>query len=105
MTTDELTWFTAELNESERRTLRDDRNTQSLLADAYRKRLAARVTAARVAAHAKREAVAVERRIQTDAIRAAERLTLDEDLMSDRRRLGRIEAEAIERERGLKRAC
>jgi hypothetical protein len=69
-----------------------------LLADAYRETLAARVTAARVAANAKREAVAVERRIkETARLGAAGRATLEEDLRGDRERLGRIAAEADER--------
>jgi hypothetical protein len=99
VTTDELTWFTAELTKAERRTLREIETRNLLLADAYRETLASRVTAARVAANAKREAVAVERRIQSTAqLQTAARATLEEDLRSDRERLGRIEAEAIERQ-------
>jgi hypothetical protein len=98
VTTDELTWFTAELTKAERRTLREIETRNLLLADAYRETLAARVTASRVAANARREAVAVERRIQSTArLGAAERATLEEDLQSDRERLGRIETEANER--------
>lgn len=98
VTTDELTWFTAELTKAERRTLAEIETRNLLLADAYRETLAARVTAARVAANAKREAVAVERRIQSTAqLRSTERATLEVDLQSDRERLGRIEAEASER--------
>jgi hypothetical protein len=98
VTTDELSWFNAELTKAERRTLREIETRNLLLADAYRETLAARLTATRVAAHARREAVAVERRIQnTTQLRSAERTTLEEDLKSDRERLGRIEAEAVER--------
>lgn len=98
VTTDELTWFTAELTKAERRTLREIETRNLLLADAYRETLAARVTATRVAANAKREAVAVERRIQSTAqLQSVERATLEEDLRGDRVRLGRIEAEAIQR--------
>ena len=98
VTTEELTWFTGELTKAERRALREIETRNLLLADAYRETLAARVTATRVAANAKREAVAVERRSRDTAqLRPAERATLEEDLKSDRERLGRIEAEANER--------
>jgi len=56
------------------------------------------VTATRVAAHARREALAVERRIQnTSRLQTVERATLEADLRSDRERLNRIETEASER--------
>ena len=98
VTTDELTWFTGELTKAERRALREIEARNLLLADAYRETLAARITAARVAANAKREAVAVERRSQNTAqLRSAERATLEGELKSDRERLRRIEAEADER--------
>jgi hypothetical protein len=98
VTTDELAWFTAELTKAERRTLREIETRNLLLADAYRETLAARVTAARVAANAKREAVAVERRIQDTArLGSTGHTTLEEDLRGDRERLGRIETEASER--------
>ncbi|HEX8424334.1 MAG TPA: hypothetical protein VF634_13035 [Pyrinomonadaceae bacterium] len=99
VTTDELNWFTAELTKAERRTLREIETRNLLLADAYRETLAARVTAARVATHARREAVAVERRIRdTSRLEAVGRATLEEDLKGDRERLGRIAAEAAERQ-------
>ncbi|HEY0100768.1 MAG TPA: hypothetical protein VGB76_17615 [Pyrinomonadaceae bacterium] len=98
VTTDELSWFTAELTKAERRTLREIETRNLLLADAYRETLATRITAARVAANARREAVSVERRIQNTArLGVAERTTLEEELKGDRERLGRIEAEATER--------
>jgi len=98
VTSDELTWFTAELTKAERRTLSEIESRNLLLADAYRETLAARVTATRVAAHARREALAVERRIQnTSRLQTVERATLEADLRSDRKRLNRIETEASER--------
>ena len=98
VTSDELTWFTAELTKAERRTLSEIESRNLLLADAYRETLAARVTATRVAAHARREALAVERRIQnTSRLQTVERATLEADLRSDRERLNRIETEASER--------
>ncbi|HEX8127756.1 MAG TPA: hypothetical protein VF527_01415 [Pyrinomonadaceae bacterium] len=98
ITSDELQWFEGELTKAERRTLREIEGRNLLLADAYRETLAARLTATRVAANAKREAVAVERRMQdTSRLQAAGRATLEQELRSDRERLGRIEAEATER--------
>jgi hypothetical protein len=96
---DELVWFEGELTKKERRTLRDIGSRNLLLADAYRETLAARLTATRVAANARREAVAVERRMQdTSRLQPAGRTTLEQDLRGDRERLARIEAEAAERQ-------
>jgi hypothetical protein len=96
---DELVWFEGELMKKERRTLRDIGSRNLLLADAYRETLAARLTATRVAANAKREAIAVERRMQdTSRLQPTGRTTLEQDLRGDRERLARIEAEAIERQ-------
>ncbi|MDQ1612021.1 MAG: hypothetical protein QOG00_1952 [Pyrinomonadaceae bacterium] len=98
VTSDELQWFEGELTKAERRTLREIEGRNLLLADAYRETLAARVTATRVAANAKREALAVERRMQnTSRLEATGRATLEQDLRSDRERLARIETEADER--------
>lgn len=98
VTSDELSWFTNELTRAERRTLQEIEGRNLLLADAYRETLAARVTAARVASNAKREAVAVERRIQDSSrLQSAERATLEADLRGDRERLKRIEEEAVRR--------
>ncbi|HEX8634030.1 MAG TPA: hypothetical protein VF703_07755 [Pyrinomonadaceae bacterium] len=98
VTSDELRWFEGELTKAERRTLRQIEGRNLLLADAYRETLAARLTATRVAANAKREARAVERRVQdTSRLQPAGRAALEHELRSDRERLGRIEAEAVER--------
>ena len=98
VTSDELTWFEGELTKAERRTLREIEGRNLLLADAYRETLAARLTATRVAANARREALAVERRMQsTSRLEAAGRATLEQELRDDRERLGRIEAEATGR--------
>lgn len=95
VTSDELTWFTAELTKAERRTLSEIESRNLLLADAYRETLAARVTATRVAANARREAIAVERRIQnTSRMQTVARATLEADLGNDRERLYQIESEA-----------
>ncbi|MGI9107114.1 MAG: hypothetical protein ACR2G4_12800 [Pyrinomonadaceae bacterium] len=98
VTSDELSWFTAELTKAERRTLSEIEGRNALLADAYRETLASRLTATRVAAHAKREALAVGRRIeQTSRLQPGERAMMEEELRSDRERLARIEAESTER--------
>jgi hypothetical protein len=98
VTSDELHWFAPELTKAERRTLREMEGRHPLLADAYRDTLAARLTATRVALNAKREALAVERRMQNSAqLQPSGRATLEQELRSDRERLERIEAEATER--------
>jgi hypothetical protein len=98
VTSDELQWFEGELTKAERRTLREIEGRNLLLADAYRDTLAARLTATRVAANARREVLAVERRMRdTSRLQAAGLATLEQDLRSDRERLARIEAEATER--------
>ena len=98
VTSDELQWFEGELTKAERRTLREIEGRNLLLADAYRETLAARLSATRVAANARREALAVERRMQnTSQLQSSGRATLEQDLRSDRERLGRIETEAAAR--------
>jgi hypothetical protein len=98
VTGDELQWFEAELTKAERRALREIEGRNPLLAEAYRDTLASRLTATRIALNAKREAVAVERRMQNSAgLQSSGRATLEQDLRSDRERLKRIEAEATER--------
>ena len=97
VTADELDWFRAELTRAERRTLREMQQRSPLLADAYRDTLAARLTATRVAAHAGRERVAVERRLQdAAALLGPDRARLEADLRADRERLERIAREAEE---------
>ena len=99
VTVDELPWFTAEMTAAERRALKQIEQQNALLADAYRETLAARLTAARVAAHAKREAVLVDRRLkEATKLQTAEVTTLERELQADRTRLQRIEREAIERQ-------
>ena len=57
VTADELSWFMSELPPAQRRTLKRMESQNPLLADAYRETLAARVTASRVSARARREAI------------------------------------------------
>lgn len=97
ITANELDWFLPELTRAERRTLKEMRQRSPLLADAYRDTLAARLTAARVAAHAGRERVAVERRLRDAAtLQSPDRARLEADLRADRERLERVAREADE---------
>lgn len=98
VTVDELPWFTAEMTSAERRALKQIEGQHALLADAYRETLAARLTATHVAAHAKREAVLVDRRLkEATRLQTTEATTLRQDLQADRARLERIEREASAR--------
>jgi hypothetical protein len=100
VTADELSWFTPELTAAERRSLKHLSAQNPLLADAYRETLAARLTAARLLAHARAEAAAVERRLQSAAALPAEsRRQLEDDLHEDRARLARVQGEAAEHHR------
>jgi hypothetical protein len=97
VTADELEWFASELTPGQRRALREMEERSPLLADAYRETLAARVTAARVQAGARRDAVAVERRLRdVSRLQSSGRAALEEDLRNDRARLARIERETHE---------
>lgn len=99
VTADELPWLTAEMTAPERRALKQIEGQHALLADAYRETLAARLTATHVAAHAKREAVLVDRRLkEATKFQTSEATTLRQDLQADRTRLERIEREASARQ-------
>jgi hypothetical protein len=100
VTEDELPWFTSELTSAERRALKQMSERNPLLADAYRETLAARLTATRVLARARKESEAVERRLQAAAgLPATGRRELEGDLLKDRERLARIQGEAEEHRR------
>lgn len=93
VTVNELPWFEAELTATERRTLRGAK--QQLLADAYRETLATRLTATRLATHAKRELVAVERRLQqAKNLSGSGRSTLENELVQDQTRLRQLQTAA-----------
>jgi uncharacterized membrane protein len=97
VTAEELRWFESELTDEQRRALREMDARKPLLAGAYRETLAARVTAARVLASARRDAELVERRIRTaEGFQTSNRAELEEGLRKDRERLSRIEGEASE---------
>ena len=102
VTADELSLFTSELTAEHRRTLREMEAQNPLLADAYRETLAARLTATRVLARARGDAATVERRMQSaSGLKAAGRAELEQDLLKDRERLGRVEREADEHAREM----
>jgi uncharacterized membrane protein len=97
VTAEELRWFESELADEQRRALREMDARKPLLAGAYRETLAARVTAARVLASARRDAELVKRRIRTaEGFQTSNRAELEEGLRKDRERLSRIEGEASE---------
>lgn len=97
VTADELSWFASELTPAQRRALKEMEAQNPLLADAYRETLAARVTAVRVLAAARRDSEAVGRRLAEAArLQSAARAALEEDLRKDRARLERILRETTE---------
>jgi uncharacterized membrane protein len=97
VTAGELRWFESELTDEQRRTLREMEARKPLLAGAYRETLAARVTAARVLASARRDSILVERRIRTaEGFQTSNRAELEQGLRKDSERLSRVEVEAAE---------
>jgi hypothetical protein len=91
VTAEELQWFASELTGTQRRALKQMDEQSPLLAGAYRETLAARLTAARVLAGARRDASEVERRLaDASRLQSSGRAALEEDLRKDRARLERI---------------
>jgi hypothetical protein len=98
ITADELPWFMSELTTAERRALKEMESRDPLLADAYRETLAQRLTATRVVAAAKRDLLAVERRInRIGYLQGADTTVLRQELRADRERLERARIEGTER--------
>ncbi|MBD0372919.1 MAG: hypothetical protein ICV60_18895 [Pyrinomonadaceae bacterium] len=94
ITADELDWFMKDLTTAERQSLKSIEAQNPLLADAYRETLAARLTASRVLASAKRELLHVERRINRAALlQGTNTAGLQEELRADRSRLERVRDE------------
>lgn len=100
ITVDELPGFTNEMTKNERRTLQQIERQHLLLADAYRETLAARLTATRVAANAKRETEHTAARLQ-QALKtiqdSSRRTVVEQELRGNGARLARIQSEAEER--------
>lgn len=91
VTVDELDWFKSELTAEERATLDRMKRSNPLLADAYRDTLAARVTATRLHANARRDVEAVERRLaDASRLETESRAALERELALDRERLERV---------------
>lgn len=102
VTADELSFFASELRPAERRALKQMDEQNPLLADAYRETLASRVTAARVLASARREAAALEGRMQSASrLEGQTRKSLEDELNADRERLARVERETAGHEAGI----
>ena len=98
ITADEVVWFTSELSSEERKTWRELKNKNPLLADAYCETLAARLTATRIVAKARAEILRVERqRNRTRNIRGVDTTSLLNDLLSDRQRFEGLRQEATVR--------
>ena len=99
ITASELVWFHHELSTEERKTWRDLETMNPLLADAYAETLAARITATRIAAKARREELRIQTQInRTRHLRNADTNYLLEDLINDREKVDGIRKEAKMRE-------
>ena len=98
ITADEVVWFTSELSTEERKTWRELKAKNPLLADAYCETLAARLTATRIVAKARAEILRVERqRNRTRSIPGVDTTSLLNDLLSDRQRFEDLRQEATVR--------
>ena len=98
ITADEVVWFTSELSSEERKTWRELKDKNPLLADAYCETLAARLTATRIVAKARAGVLRVERqRNRTSNIRGVDTTSLLNDLLSDRQRFEGLRQEATVR--------
>jgi hypothetical protein len=95
ITAAEVPWFDSELSSEERKTWRDLKQKQPLLADAYCETLAARLTATRIIARARGETLRIERQInRTRNITGVDTSSLLADLIADRQRTEDLRREA-----------
>jgi len=95
ITAAEVPWFTSELSSEERKTWGELKQKNPLLADAYCETLAARLTATRIIARARRETLRVERQLnRTRNIHGVDTTRLQADLLSDRQRSEELRKEA-----------
>lgn len=98
ITAAEVEWFASELSSEERKTWRELKQKNPLLADAYCETLAARLTATRIIARARGETLKIERQInRTRNIRGVDTSSLLSDLLSDRQRSDELRKEATVR--------
>jgi hypothetical protein len=99
ITAAELSWFHSELSTEEKKTWRELRTMNPLLADAYAETLAARLTATRIAVRARNEVLRIERQINsTRRLHSADTTSLLQDLTADREQAVLIRREAQDRE-------
>lgn len=95
ITASEVQWFQSELSSEERKTWRELKELNPLLADAYCETLAARLTATRIASRARSEMLRIERQInRTRHLRHADTSSLLTDLMTDRQQAELVRKEA-----------
>jgi hypothetical protein len=103
ITASEVSWFETELSSEERKTWQELRANNPLLADAYCETLAARLTATRISARARAEALRIERQInRTRHLRGVDTSQLLDDLTADRQRVDSLRQEAATRLSGAK---
>ena len=93
--TSEVDWFTNELTNRERKSLRDIARGNKLLAEAYKETLASRLTATRILKSAKNEFALLERRqTKIKQLNAPNVKELQAELSDDRKRLETVGREA-----------
>ena len=98
ITAAEVSWFTSELTSEERKVWKELQPKNPLLADAYCETLAARLTASRIIARARRETLKVERQInRARSLKGVDTSMLLEDLISDRQCSEELRKEANRR--------
>jgi hypothetical protein len=98
ITAAEVEWFASELSSEERKTWRELKQQNPLLADAYCETLAARLTATRIIARARGETLKIERQInRTRHLSGVDTSSLLSDLLSDRQRSDGLRKEATVR--------
>ena len=93
----EVDWFTHELTSTERKSLKEIEAKDSLMADAFRDTLAARLTATRILKSTKQELLLVQRRQnKLKYLKSENSSNLQEELKTDIEKLNRIKTEAEE---------
>ncbi|HKO62916.1 MAG TPA: hypothetical protein VJV03_17270 [Pyrinomonadaceae bacterium] len=99
ITAAELSWFHPELSSEEKKTWRELKTMNPLLAEAYAETLAARLTATRIAARARRDLLRIERQLtRARGLLSADTASLVEGLMADREQTIIIRQDAQKRE-------
>lgn len=95
ITAGEVGWFETELSSEERKTWRELKANNPLLADAYCETLAARLTATRIAARTRTEILKIERQInRTRSLQGVNTSQLLDELIADRQRVDSLRQEA-----------